>query len=62
MQNSPVGTEDPTRLAGATSRLSGGEIGGFCAFVGCYLAIVGWFKWVDVYHNHFATDGALVVA
>jgi len=62
IQNSPVGAEDPTRLAGATSRLSGSEIAGFCAFVGCYLAIVGWFKWVDVYHNHFATDGALVVA
>jgi hypothetical protein len=41
---------------------SSGETAGFCAFVGGYLALVGWFKWIDVYHTHFATDGALVVA
>ena len=48
--------------AGMTSWPSPGKIAGCCAFVGCYLATVGWFKWVDVYHAHFAADGALVVA
>jgi hypothetical protein len=58
MPLSPAATES---LAGATSRPSLVEIAGCCAFVGCYLAIVGWFKWVDVYHAHFAVGGALVV-
>jgi hypothetical protein len=34
----------------------------FAAYVGGYLAIIGWFKWVDVYHAHFATAGPLVLA
>jgi hypothetical protein len=62
MQNGPAGTKNLAHVPLARLRPSSGEIAGLCAFVGCYLAVVGWFKWVDVYHAHFAADGALVVA
>src|ERR1700733_5069218 len=62
MQNGPAGTENSALASLARFWPSSGEIAGLCAFVGCYLAIVGWFKWIDVYHTYFATEGVLVVA
>jgi hypothetical protein len=32
------------------------------AYLAGYCALVAWFKWVDVYHAHFATAGPLVFA
>src|SRR3954453_7111986 len=32
------------------------------AYLAGYCALVAWFKWVDVYHAHFATAGPLVLA
>ena len=34
----------------------------FITYLAGYGALVAWFKWVDVYHAHFATAGLLVVA
>jgi hypothetical protein len=62
MHNGPAGTGNPSLAPLARLWPSSGETAGFCAFVTGYLALVGWFKWIDVYHTHFATDGALVVA
>jgi len=42
----------PSRL---TSRI------GFLVYLVGYLALVAWFKWVDVYHANFATTGLTVV-
>src|ERR1700728_4722794 len=62
MQNGTMATENQPHLPRAKLRLSGTEIVGCGAFVGCYLAIVAWFKWIDVYHTNFATDGVLILA
>ena len=34
----------------------------FLAYIAGYCALVAWFKWVDVYHAHFATAGPLLLA
>jgi hypothetical protein len=34
----------------------------FLAYLGGYVALLAWFKLVDVYHAHFATRGLIVVA
>ncbi len=33
----------------------------FVAFLGGYVALILWFKWVDVYYLHFATSGPLIL-
>ena len=35
---------------------------GFVMFVGGYIALLAWFKLVDIYHAHFATKGTVVIA
>jgi len=35
---------------------------GFLVYMGGYAALLAWFKLVDVYHAHFATNGLIVVA
>src|ERR1700733_11809354 len=62
MQRGPPGTENLARVALARFSPSSGEIAGFWDFVRGYLAVVGWFKWIDVYHTHFAADGVIVFA
>ena len=44
----------------APPRIGARALIGFLAYVAGYLALVAWFKFVDVYHAHFATTGALV--
>jgi hypothetical protein len=43
-------------------KVRAGTPAAFVAYVSGYLAIIAWFKWVDVYHAHFATAGPLVLA
>jgi hypothetical protein len=41
-------------------RARAGAAAGGLAYVAGYIALLAWFKWVDVYHAHFATAGPLV--
>jgi len=50
----------PTAETQAPSRIGARALIGFLAYVAGYLALVAWFKFVDVYHAHFATTGVLV--
>ena len=36
-------------------------LGLFVLYLSGYCALLAWFKWVDVYHLHFATNGLLVL-
>jgi len=51
----------PSTETPSPSRLGARALIGFLAYVTGYLGLVAWFKWVDVYHAHFATTGVLVV-
>ena len=33
----------------------------FLLYVGGYAALIGWFKYVDVYHAHFDDTGILIL-
>src|SRR5215211_760471 len=42
-------------------KVRAGVLISFLAYVAGYCALVAWFKWVDVYHAHFAAAGPLVL-
>lgn len=50
--------DDPVAPRKAASRPT--VIAGFAAYVGLYVALLAWFKGVDLYHTGFATSGVMV--
>jgi hypothetical protein len=63
MQNGKLNRHNPHNfLPPRLAQLSIRQMPAFAAFVGFYVVVVAWFKFVDVYHFHFSTDGILVIA
>src|SRR5215210_7183455 len=53
---------DSTNLSRTTVRITTKSAVPLLAYISGYLLLVGWFKFVDVYHSHFSSSGPLLLA